>query len=56
MCAPGVKVSLDGDTTEEKFKNKRGLTTVAPKDSDRQEIITKLANPLAIPLKVPGMG
>lgn len=40
----------------EKPKTMPGMASVGPKDSDRHEIITRLANPLAIPLKVPGMG
>ena len=56
MCAPGVRVTLDDQKRDDVvFKNKRGNSEPAKAEKPALET-TKLANPLAIPLKVPGMG
>ena len=56
MCSPGLRVSLDKpDPDAVQFKNQRGNSETAKAVQPEMEY-TKLANPLAIPLKVPGMG
>lgn len=63
MCAPGIKVSLDKPEDGPRFKNQRGDSGVAqegpqlaPGSTNPQKMTKAPTNPLAIPLKVPGIG
>lgn len=53
MCVSGVKIS---ELPSEKPVQVKGLAQAAPKAVSETAIKAKLSNPLAIPLKVPGMG
>lgn len=56
MCAPGLKVSLD-KPEENVVKKIHGSSQMAPtKVMTEREATKQIANPLAIPLKVPGIG
>jgi hypothetical protein len=54
VCAPGIKVSLDKPEPNV-VKKIHGSSQVAPKLTEKTAT-KQVANPLAIPLKVPGMG
>ena len=58
MCAPGLKVSVDNPTERMIPSRLKGMSQMAPKKSNDEVTVTKLPakNPLAIPLKVPGLG
>ena len=60
MCQPGIRVSLDKPDHEAvQFKNKRGESQMTEKVNPHAQLPTvaaKKPNPLAVPLKVPGMG
>ena len=67
MCAPGLKVSIDKRDREAiEFKNKRGQTQLGETDAtlldtgllkpETTAAPAKKPNPLAVPLKVPGIG
>jgi hypothetical protein len=55
MCAPGLKVSLDKPEPNV-VKKIHGSSQVAPKPMTEKAATKIISNPLAIPLKVPGMG
>jgi len=55
MCAPGLKVSLDNHEPNV-VKRIHGSSQVAPQKLTPKEATKQIANPLAIPLKVPGIG
>jgi hypothetical protein len=56
MCAPGLKVSLDNPDERMIPSRLKGLPHMAPKPLTEKEAVKKISNPLAIPLKVPGIG
>jgi hypothetical protein len=56
MCAPGLKVSLDNPDERMIPSHLKGLPHMAPKPLTEKEAVKKISNPLAIPLKVPGIG
>jgi len=57
MCSPagGVRVSLDSHEPNV-VKKLHGSSQVAPKTLTDKEATKIISNPLAVPLKVPGMG
>jgi hypothetical protein len=56
MCAPGLKVSVDNPDERMVPSKLKGLPTMAPKALTDKEATKQVSNPLAIPLKVPGIG
>jgi hypothetical protein len=56
MCAPGIKVALDNPDERMVPSRLKGLPSTALKPLTEKEATKKISNPLAIPLKVPGIG
>lgn len=56
MCAPGLKVSVDNPDERMVPSKLTGSSQMAPKKLTEREATKRAANPLSIPLKVPGMG